>query len=536
VHETDIILGLLLAVAAVAWAANRLRIPYPILLVIGGLALSFIPHLPQVRLNPDHVFLLFLPPILYYAGLRTSWRDFRANIRPIATLAVGLVLFTTVAVAIAAHTIMGMSWPTAFVLGAIISPPDAVAATAILQRLRVPRRVVTILEGESLVNDATALVTYQFAVAAVVTGVFSLPRASIQFFIAAIGGVIIGLLAGIFVAWIRPRLRDSAVEHVVSLLTPYVAYLPAEWLHVSGVLAVVTCGIYIARRLGRITSAEFRLRAWAVWDTVIFLLNGLVFILIGLQMSNVIKRVPAGTLSQIITWPVIIAIIAILARFAYVPVVAYLPRALSPKLRRRDPVPPPPPNVFVIAWTQMRGVVSLAAALALPMYCADGKTPFPNRDLIAFLTFGVILITLVGQGLTLPAIIRALKLDRVPDEQADEENTARYLAALAAIERLDTLGANDAAAAAALQRARAEYDDRIAYYSRTINPETDGTAAGGMLIACDSSEEVMRQAIQAQRDMLGRLRDQGVIGDDVLRHLEHELDHEEARMLDAEHT
>ena len=534
-HETEIILGLLLAVAAVVWVANRIRIPYPILLVIGGLVLSFIPHLPAVTLKPDHVFLLFLPPILYYAGLQTSWRDFRANVRPIALLAVGLVLFTTVAVAVAAHVIIGMSWATSFVLGAITSPPDAVAATAILQRLRVPRRVVTILEGESLVNDATALVLYQFAVAAVATvtaGTFSLGWASVQFFIVAIGGVVVGLLAGMIVAWVRPRLRDSAVEHVVSLLTPYVAYLPAEWLHVSGVLAVVTCGIYIARRLGRITTAEIRLRAWAVWDTVIFLLNGLVFILIGLQMSNIIKNVPAGTLSQIISWPIVISIVAILARFAWVPMAAYLPRMLFPRLRRLEPVPPPPQNVFIIAWTQMRGVVSLAAALALPMYRADGVTAFPDRNLIIFLTFGVILITLVGQGLTLPAIIRALKLDRVSNEHADEENTARYLAALAAIERLDTLGANDAAAAAALQRARAEYDERIAYYSRTISADGDGTA-GGMLLACNSSEDVMRQAITAQRDMLGRLRDQGVIGDDVLRHLEHELDHEEARMLDA---
>jgi monovalent cation/hydrogen antiporter len=377
-HETEIILGLLLAVAAVVWVANRLRIPYPILLVIGGLALSFIPHLPIVNLKPEHVFLLFLPPILYYAGLQTSWRDFRANIRPIGLLAVGLVIFTTLAVAIAAHTIIGMRWATAFVLGAIISPPDAVAATAILQRLRVPRRVVTILEGESLVNDATALVIYRFAVAAVVTGTFSLRWASVQFVLVSAGGVIIGLVAGMLVAWIRPRLRDSSVEHVVSLLTPYVAYLPAEWMHVSGVLAVVTCGIYIARRLGRITTAEIRLRAWAVWDVAIFLLNGLVFILIGLQMSNIVKQAPAGTLRQFISWPIVIAIVAILARFAWVATVAYVPRALIPKLRRLEPVPPPPQNVFVIAWTQMRGVVSLAAALALPITVAEGEI-FPDR-------------------------------------------------------------------------------------------------------------------------------------------------------------
>ena len=528
--ETEIILGLLLAVAALAWVANRLRVPYPILLVIGGLGLSFIPHLPAVTLRPDLVFVLFLPPILYYAGLHTSWRDFRANIRPISLLAVGLVLFTTVAVAVAAHQIVGMSWATAFVLGAIISPPDAVAATAILQRLRVPRWVVTILEGESLVNDATALVTYQFAVAAVVTGVFSLPHASLRFVLAAVGGVIVGLLAGLVIAWIRPRLRDSSVEHIVSLLTPYVAYLPAEWLHVSGVLAVVTCGIYIARRLGRITTADIRLRSWAVWDAFIFLLNGLVFILIGLQLPQIIKQVPAGTLGQVIAWPIIIAIVAIAARFAWVYPATYVPRALSRKIRARFPAQPPQ-HVFVTAWTQMRGVVSLAAALALPRYLADGTTAFPDRDLIAFLTFGVILVTLVGQGLTLPALIRALKLDRAGDEQADEENTARYLAALAAVERLDTLGANDAAAAAALQRARAEYDERIAYYSRSMSPAGDDAS---MLLACESSADVIRQAIQAQRDMLGRLRDQGVIGDDVLRHLEHELDHEEARRIEED--
>ena len=531
-HETEIILGLLLAVAALAWIANRLRVPYPIFLVVGGLALSFIPRLPTVTLRPDLVFVLFLPPILYYAGLHTSWRDFRANIRPIATLAVGLVIFTTLAVALAAHYIVGMSWATSFVLGAIISPPDAVAATAILQRLRVPRRVVTILEGESLVNDATALVIYRFAIAAVVTGAFSLPWASVQFVLVSVGGVIIGLLAGMAIAWIRPRLRDPSVEHIVSLLTPYVAYLPAEWLHVSGVLAVVTCGIYIARRLGRITTADIRLRAWAVWDVAIFLLNGLVFILIGLQMSNIIKQVPAGTLYNALGWPLIIAIVAIVARFVWVPLVAYVPRRLFPRLRQLEPVDPPPRNVAVVAWTQMRGVVSLAAALALPITLADGRTPFPDRNLIVFLTFGVILVTLVGQGLSLPAIIRALKLDRVSSEDADEENTARYLAALAAIERLDTLGANDAAAAAALQRARAAYDERIAYYSRAINPDGDAASAAGLILSCESGEQVIRQAIQAQRDMLDRLRDQGVIGDDVLRHLEQELDHEEAQMVE----
>src|SRR5688572_18321310 len=294
-HETEIILGLLLAVAALAWLATRLRVPYPILLTVGGLAISFIPRLPTVALHPEHVFLLFLPPILYYAGTNTSWRDFRANIRPISMLAVGLVIFTTVAVAMAAHFLIGMSWATSFVLGAIISPPDAVAATAILQRLRVPRRVVTILEGESLVNDATALVVYRFAIAVVVSGAFSLTQASLQFLLVAAGGVIVGLLIAMAIVWIRPRLRDPSVENVLSLLSPYFAYLPAEWLGVSGVLAVVTAGIYISRRLGRITTAQVRLRAYAVWEVFIFLLNGLVFILIGLQVSRIAKNIPPGS-------------------------------------------------------------------------------------------------------------------------------------------------------------------------------------------------------------------------------------------------
>src|SRR4051812_1930479 len=243
----EIILGLLVIVAFLAWVAARLRVPYPVLLVIGGLALSLVPHLPMLELDPDVVFLLFLPPILYYASTHTSWRDFKLNLNPILLLAVGLVLFCTLAVAFAAHEfIPSFGWAAAFALGAIISPTDAVAATAILQRLRVPRRVVVVLEGESLVNDATALVVYQFAAAAAVTGTFSFPQAVLRFIVAGGGGIAVGLLVGMLAAWIRPRVRDRAIDNVVSLLTPFVAYLPADYLHLSGVLAVVTCGIYVS--------------------------------------------------------------------------------------------------------------------------------------------------------------------------------------------------------------------------------------------------------------------------------------------------
>jgi CPA1 family monovalent cation:H+ antiporter len=520
-HETETILGLLVLVAALAWLANRVRVPYPIFLVIGGLAMAFVPRLPKVELDPHHVFVLFLPPILYYAGTHTSWRDFKANLRPITQLAVGLVLFTTVAVAVTAHYAAGMGWPAAFVLGAIVSPPDAVAATAVLQRLGVPRRVVTILEGESLVNDATALVTYQFAVATVVLGHFSLGAAAWKFIIAGAGGIGVGLMAGMFIAWIRPRLREPSVENAVSLLTPWVAYLPADWAGLSGVLAVVTCGIYIARRLGRITTAQVRLRAYAVWDAVIFILNGLIFILIGLQISRIAGRTTWGVVLLTVT----ISIVAIVARFAWVFPSTLLPRKLSARIRERDPVPPMR-NVFLVGWTQMRGVVSLAAALALPRYLYDGGPPFPHRDLILFITFGVILITLVFQGLTLPAVIRALKIDPGGDENADEEVTARYLVALAALERLDALGAGNAGAAAALQRLRATYDDRIDYFSRMMRPDGEN-----VLLCCEAADEPERAAIAAQREMLIRLRDQGVIGDDVLRLVEQELDHEESRLM-----
>lgn len=523
-HDTEIIIGLLLVIAALVWLANRLRVPYPIFLTIGGLVISVIPGLPLVELRPDHVFLLFLPPLLYYAALSTSWRDFRANLRPITLLATGLVLFTTVLVAIAARWLAGMDWASALVLGAIVSPTDAVAATSILQRLRVPRLVVTILEGESLVNDATALVVYRFAVAAIVTGAFSFWKAGFSFVLVSFGGILVGLVAGMVVAWTRQRLRDPAVENIISLLTPYIAYLPAEWLGVSGVLAAVTCGIFISRKLGRITSAQVRLRAYVVWDVLIFILNGLMFILMGLQVSRILQRVEAGSALMVFGKPLIVALVAIAARMLWVLPATYGSRWLgTEKFRRRNPLPPFG-QVFLVAWTQMRGVVSLAAALALPMVI-HGDKPFPNRDKIIFVTFIVILVTLVLQGLTLPVMIRLLGIKTGTDESADEEVTARYLAALAAIERLDALGANDASAAAAVQRLRANYDDQIAFYINRMNPDT-----GGEIVKCDGAEEVIRQAIAAQREMLLRLRDQGVIGDDVLREIEHDLDLEESRL------
>ena len=540
-HDIEIIVGLFLLVGALAWAAARLKVSYPIFLVIGGLAIGFVPELPHVELHPDVVFLVFLPPLLYYAALLTSWRDFKANLRPIALLAIGLVLFTTCAVAAVAHwAVPGMPWAVAFVLGAIVSPPDAVAATAVTQRLRVPRRVIAILEGESLVNDASALVAYRVALIAGITGSFSLGGAAGKFVVAAAGGVAIGLGAGMLLAWVRPRIRDDAVEATFSLLTPYVAYLPAEWLGVSSVLSVVTCGLYIARRLDQITSARVRLRAFAAWDTLIFLLNGLVFILIGLQLSRIVHGLGPVSLRNAVGYAVLVSAVAITVRMLWVFPATYLPRMLSRRLRERDP-PPPWRNVFVVAWTGMRGVVSLAAALALPLTVDAKGTPFPHRDLIIFITFCVILVTLVLQGLTLPAVIRWLRLEDASDTGDDEEVMARYLAALAAVERLDAL----APAASArgpqqrerLERVRAAYDERVAYFSRRLSPAGGGGAAAANLdpaaTACETTGQMQREAIAAERQMVVRLRDQGVIGDEVLRRIQAELDHEESR-LDSE--
>lgn len=539
-HEIEIIVGLLLFVGALAWAAARLKISYPILLVIGGLALGFVPRLPHVTLHPDVVFLLFLPPILYYAALLTSWRDFKANLRPISLLAIGLVLLTTCAVAAVAHwMIPDMPWAAAFALGAIVSPPDAVAATAVTKRLNVPKRIVTILEGESLVNDASALVAYRVAVAAVVTGSFSLTQATVQFVVASLGGVVVGLGVGMLLAWVRPRIRDDSVEATFSLLTPYVAYLPAEWLHVSSVLSVVTCGLYIARRLDQITSARVRLRAFAAWEILVFLLNGLVFILIGLQLSRIVYSVGGESMSRAVRYAALISAVAIAVRMTWVFAATYLPRLLFRRLRADDPAPPWR-EIFVIAWTGMRGIVSLAAALALPLTLSGNIATFPYRDLIIFITFCVILVTLVLQGLTLPALIRWLRLNDPAGARDDEEVMARYLAALAAVERLDAL-ASAASARGALSRERLDrvrtiYDERVAYFSRQLGQSDDADAAAIAAgldpadLACETTEQMELEAIAAERQMVIRLRDQGVIGDEVLRRIQAELDHEESRL------
>jgi CPA1 family monovalent cation:H+ antiporter len=515
----EIFVWLLLTVAVLALVARRLTIPYPILFIIGGLFLNLIPKLPSVQLDPELVFLFFLPPLLFPAALFTSWRDFRLNLRPIGLLAVGLVLFTTVAVAYLAHYFMGLPLAAGFVLGAIISPPDAIAATAIAEHLKIPRRIVTILEGESLVNDATALVAYRFAVVAVATGSFSLAKAGVQFVLVSVGGIGVGWLIGWLAKQFHKRVNDAPIETTVSLLTPFAAYLMAERLGFSGVLAVVTAGLYLGRRMPELLTFQTRMQGGPVWEMVEFILNGFVFILIGLQLPSVLHALSGDTIpiSRLIWYAVLISLAVILIRILWVFPATYLPRLIFKKLCRRDPYPQWQ-QVTIVAWTGMRGVVSLAAALALPKV-------FPGRDLILFLTFVVILVTLVVQGLSLPPLIRWLGV-KDDGSMEKEEREARIKANQAALTRLKAIAEQDPAKAEALQRLRTEYEDHIQQVEGA-KPESAGT-----LLRRFSSEyeRLSYEALGQERATILELRNQDVISDEVLRRIQRDIDLAEARL------
>jgi monovalent cation/hydrogen antiporter len=540
-QQLEIIVGLLVAVAALATLAARLEVPYPILLVLGGSVLGFVPGLPQVKLEPEIVFLLFLPPLLYVSALFTSWRDFKTNIRAISLLAVGLVLMTTFVVGAVIHAVADLPWAAAFVLGAIVSPTDAVAATTIAQRLGVPRRIVTVLEGESLVNDATGIVAYRVAVAAVVTGAFSLWEAGLQFVVGAAGGIAVGFGVGWLVVWARRHVsEDPSVQNIVSLLTPFVAYLAAEelphglweWLHgligvpadlhVSGVLAVVTTGLYLGRKSPYITSSGTRLQGFATWELITFLLNGLIFILIGLQLRSVIEGLDIYTPGQLILYAVLVSLTVILVRIIWVFPATYLPRRLSRRLRERDPSPSWRP-VSIVAWTGMRGVISLAAALALPFQTASG-VQFSERGLIIFLTFCVILATLVVQGLSLPALIRALGLE--DDHIGDKEEThGRIGVADAALERLEELTEEDWVREDTAERVRGLYNYRRNRFASRFDGDPDGVEERSA-----AYQRLMIELLDAQRQRLIRMRDDGKIGDEVMHRIERDLDLEESRL------
>lgn len=524
-HEVEIFVGLLTFVALLVTAARRLAIPSPIALVLGGLVLGFIPFLPDVVMPPDLVLIAFLPPLLYSESLSFSWREFRENLRPIAMLAFGLVLTTTLAVAAVAHAVVpGLPWPAAFALGAVVAPTDAVAASSIAKRLTVPPRIVTVLTGESLVNDATALVVYRLAVVAVVTGHFSAAQAVGQFVLSSFGGIAIGLAAGGSIGWIRRRMNpDPPVENTISLLTPFAAYLPAESLHVSGVLAVVAAGLYLGRQGPRFVTAPTRLQAGAVWQMVDFLLNGLLFILVGLQLHPIVLTLESHHLGRLLVSAFAISFAVIAARFLWVFPATYLPRWVSRHVRESDPLPAWG-SVLVIGWTGMRGGVSLAAALALPLTIQSGA-PFPARDLMIFLTFGVILSTLVIQGLSLPLLIRKLKLPD-DDRQEQEAVNARLKATQAALTRLDELSGGEDIPVKVIADLRGHFThkaDRLLSRSRGEGDEGAQTRAAAF-------RRLRQELVSAERRTVIGLRDTAEISDGVLHRIQQTLDLEEQRL------
>src|SRR6267142_3544650 len=526
-ERIEVVLGLLAAVAALALLSRKLPIPYPILLVLGGLVFALIPGLPRVRLNPELVFIFFLPPLLYPAALFTPWRDFRANLRPISLLAVGLVLFTTVAVGFVAHYFLP-EFPLAagFALGAIISPPDAIAATAIAEHIRLPRRIITILEGESLVNDATALVALRFAIASLATGAFSLGHAIGQFILVCVGGIVVGLIVGYITVLIQKRIDDPPIEITLSLLTPFAAYLPAEQFHVSGVLAVVTTGLYHGWRIPEFTTSRTRLQAGPVWQMIEFVLNGFIFLLIGLQLPEVRAHLSGYSISQLLFYACGISLVVILLRLFWVFPATYLPRFLFKSIRACDPYPAWQ-HVTIVGWTGMRGVVSLAAALALPLRLEDGS-PFPGRDLILFLTFVVILVTLVVQGLSLPLVIRWLGVK--DDGSAEkEELEARLKANQAALTRLNEIANSQKLNPDTVNRLRHEYEDRIDQLE-VSEPAGNHTYRG--LFSSDY-DWLAHETLATERRMIIQLRNEQVINDEVLRRIQRDIDLAEARLRNS---
>ena len=502
-----------------------MRVPYPILLVLGGLGLGFVPGMPQIELPPDLVLVAVLPPLLYGTAFFTSLRELRANVRPITLLAVGLVLTTMLAVAVVAHALIpGIDWPTAFVLGAIVSPTDPTAATAIAQRLGLPRRLVALIEGESLVNDGTALVAYRVAVTAVVTGSFSLAAASGRFFLNVVGGIAIGLAVGFLIRQVRRRLDNPPVEITISLLSGYFAFLPAQAAGVSGILAAVTVGIYMGWYTPELTTPQTRLQGIAVWEIVFFLLNALLFALIGLQLPAILDALSGISTATLVRYAVIVTLVVMAARFAWVFVTTLPPSPPGAARTRRRRSGPSWQWSTVLAWSGMRGAVSLAAALALPL-TTDSGAPFPDRDLIVFLTFAVILGTLVLQGLTLPGVIRLLDLE--DDGLAEKEDAkARIHAAEAALARLEELLDEEWVREDTAERLRGLYTFRRDRFTSRFDPEGDRSIDERSA----NFQRLRHELLEAERRAVLELRRSGRIDDEVMRRVVRDLDLEDARL------
>jgi CPA1 family monovalent cation:H+ antiporter len=510
---------ILVMVCAIAggWLARRIDVPYPIVLVLAGIGLGLLYAWPALDLGPEAILAIVIPSILYPAAIDTSWRDFRRMLRPILLLAIGLVVTTTLAVAVALKWLVPeVPWSVAFALGAIVSPPDAVAATAVLRRFRLPRRILTLLEGESLVNDATGLVLYRFAVAATLTGSFSGPALVGQFALIAIGGLAVGIGVGIVSTRLQRHLHDPMLELAMSLTSPFMAFWLCEVLDVSGVLGVVTAGLYRARWSHRRSSAQARLNIRSVWGAIVFVINSFVFVLIGIRMPQIAEALVSGdgvSRSRAAFLIGVLSAVAIGVRFLWIFTATYGVRALLPAIQRRDPASARVSTL--VSWSGMRGVVSLAAAVAVPRMIENGA-PFPGRDLVILLAYGIVFVTLVGQGLTLPLLIRWLRIK--PDGSETEEirlaRDAMRRAATGAVDKLVAEHGFPAHEAVAVKR----------FFNGRAHARDENT------VGVDHEARLWLGVASAQRDALIELWKDGTIGDDVLIRLERELDLAEARL------
>ena len=515
------VLFMVAVLAAVAAAAKRMNVAPSILLVIAGVGMALIPGLPKVTLAPEVVLLVILPPLIYSAGVAMSWREFRFNLRPIALLAFGCVVFTTCAVAAATHYLLQFDWAVGFLLGAIVAPPDVVAPLAIARRLGLPRRILVVLEGEGLANDATALILYRFAVAAVATGTFSLPRAAGTFAAIVIGEILYGLAVGWLSLRLRQWAREPRVEITLSLMTPYLAFWVPAHLGGSGVLATVACGLYVSWVGPRLIPSATRLQGIFFWDLIVYLIEGLVFLVTGLQARALIDEPHIFTIRELLIAMALTTAIAIAARFVWVFPATYIPRWINPRLRKRDPSPPWQ-GPFLISFTGVRGVVSLAAALAIP-YALDSGLPFPHRELIQYVTFGVIIVTIVGQGLMLPAVVRWLGLAKLGKEERKDEIKHELAARQAALkqveERLEKAIKEHALPDYAIEHLRTRNQSRLQIIPANLTEDVDHMRR---------TAKVKAELIEAERNFIYQLLRDGKITDEARRRIEYELDLEEA--------
>ncbi|GLU53102.1 Na+/H+ antiporter [Dyadobacter frigoris] len=526
-----IVISLLFVVSMLTMLSEKLRISYPIFLVIAGLLISFIPGIPHISLEPDWVFLLFLPPLLYFAAWNTSWKDFWQFKRPIGLLAIGLVVFTATAVAYLSNAMIpDFTLAMGFVLGGIISPPDAVAATSVLQGLKIPKRVVAILEGESLVNDASSLIVFRVALATLLTGQFVFWKAGLDFFLVSIMGIIIGLaIAHMLYLVHRFFPTSSSIDTALTFIAPYLMYIGAEHFHYSGVLATVSGGLFLSYRSNEIFSYNSRMQSQYVWETVVFLLNGIVFILIGLQLPDIIEGLGKNSVMESVTYAVIISIVTIIIRLLWVFPSTYLPHILSRKVRENE-ARPPWQTVFIVGWSGMRGVVSLASGLAVPLTLTNNTTAFPQRDLILFITFVVILFTLVLQGLSLPYLIKWLNITDDGGNEEEQEIAVRLRLATASLSHMQSTYGEEVQMIDAFSRLKERYERMIDNANnRLVEKETKSANADFL----PKYRSMLVEIVSIKRDELQKLRRERIYSDEMLKARERELDFEEARLRDS---